>query len=176
MHIHRHMGTVVYSVLPNPSSVKITLKYPLSYTTVPSLIYRGQSFTIRFNTQTPASPSLLVTFILCVPQMWSVLLGQMFWLTRPILFTLPGTVPVATCYFQTDDGATYAQVTSSNVTVQAPVITITSPTVNSKRTSGTSLSVIWTSTGSPSGTSFIAALDCTGFPTVTSAPPVWALQ
>ena len=56
-----------YLILPNPSSITFTLKYTLSFTTVPATIYRGQNFTVQIDTQTPPPIPPSVTLNLICP-------------------------------------------------------------------------------------------------------------
>ena len=116
-----------YLVLPSPSSITFTLKYTLSFTTVPSTVYRGQNFTIEIDTILPASDPPSVTLnLICLTKIVSATWNNVL-INQPNNLILPTAVPLDSCFFQVNSNDFYNQVNSSSVQVSKVPIKIDLP-------------------------------------------------
>lgn len=116
-----------YLVLPSPSSITFTLKYTLSFTTVPSTVYRGQNFTIEIDTMSPASDPPSVTLnLICLTNVTSATWSNVL-INQPNNLTMPVVVFLETCFFRVNSDTTYTQAVSSSVQVSKVPVNIDLP-------------------------------------------------
>lgn len=115
-----------YLVAPQ-ISIDFNIQYTLEYTNLPSVLYRGQSFTIQIDTKTTViSPATVAMNLNCTSG-----IAQTFPIVnvnQPSTLILDAAVPLEDCYFYTVESDTYAQAISSSIPVSKVPVNITQPT------------------------------------------------
>ena len=111
------------SYLVYSSSAYFSLKYTLTFTSVPSIIYRGQNFSIQIDTvSTMDSPPAATLSLICptnlISDTWTGIL-----INQPNILQLRSDVPLDSCFFNVSNDSYYSAASSSDVTVsKVPVV------------------------------------------------------
>lgn len=111
------------SYLVYSSSAYFSLKYTLTFTSLPPIIYRGQNFSIQIDTvSTMDSPPAATLSLICPTNLiiatWTGIL-----INQPNILRLRSDVPLDSCFFNVSNDSYYDAASSSVVTVsKVPVV------------------------------------------------------